>query len=120
LAEAFLGSAYQYGLGVEKNEYEAVKWYRKGAEQGNSVAQDFLSFAYDMGSGVPRDKILADMWITLAVNAQEKGAKLHRWIIEFNMTPEQIAKARQLADEWRPTFQPASTNQAVPPASQEK
>jgi TPR repeat protein len=30
--------AYDNGLGVEKDTNEAVKWYRKSAEQGNADA----------------------------------------------------------------------------------
>ena len=38
---------YQNGKGVTKDEAEAVKWYRKAAEQGNSFAQYNLAKAYD-------------------------------------------------------------------------
>ncbi|KAF0116688.1 MAG: hypothetical protein FD149_1327 [Rhodospirillaceae bacterium] len=33
---------YDRGLGVEKDEAEAVKWYRKAAEQGHVVAANRL------------------------------------------------------------------------------
>jgi len=38
-----LGLCYDYGIGVDKDEIEAVKWYRKAAEQGYSNAQYNLS-----------------------------------------------------------------------------
>ena len=38
-----LASLYESGQGVTKDEAEAVKWYRKAAEQGNASAQ------YDLG-----------------------------------------------------------------------
>jgi TPR repeat protein len=33
-----LGYCYKNGRGVSKDELEAVKWYRKAAEQGNDCA----------------------------------------------------------------------------------
>jgi len=34
-----LGVAYDNGNGVPKYDVDAAKWYRKGAEQGNTDAQ---------------------------------------------------------------------------------
>jgi uncharacterized protein len=38
---------YQYGEGVPKDDAEAVKWYRKAADQGNSDAQAKLEALQD-------------------------------------------------------------------------
>lgn len=43
-AQYRLGRMYDNGSGVEKDEKQAVIWYRKAAEQGNSDAQ------YNLGS----------------------------------------------------------------------
>jgi len=54
---------YHGGLGVSLNEAEAVKWYKKSANNGFSAAQEFLSAAYEEGwFGLPRDKNLARFW----------------------------------------------------------
>jgi len=37
---------YAKGEGVPKDDAEAVKWYRKAAEQGHSGGQHILRFAY--------------------------------------------------------------------------
>ena len=37
VAQSLLGFMYQYGEGVQKDFKEAVKWYRKAAEQGLSL-----------------------------------------------------------------------------------
>ena len=42
-AQCRLALAYKIGLVCVKNEVEAVKWYRKAAEQGNADAQAALS-----------------------------------------------------------------------------
>jgi len=38
-AQHNLGIMYRFGEGVPQNYAEAVKWFRKGAEQGNAGAQ---------------------------------------------------------------------------------
>lgn len=41
-AQDALGSCYEYGQGVEKNEEKAVEWYQKAAEQVNAGMQQLL------------------------------------------------------------------------------
>ena len=54
-AQFRLGVRYAEGNGVQKDYYEAAKWYRKAAEQGNSDAQVNLGYCYEMGYGVEKD-----------------------------------------------------------------
>jgi TPR repeat protein len=42
-AQFYLGFMYSKGQGVEKNLTEAMKWYRKAAEQGNENALNNLN-----------------------------------------------------------------------------
>jgi len=42
IAQYNLGVMYDEGKGVEKDEKEAVKWYRKAAEQGDDDAKAAL------------------------------------------------------------------------------
>jgi TPR repeat protein len=53
---------YDNGLGVPEDDAEAVKWYRKAAEQGNASAQYYLGFMYANGEGVPQDDAEAEKW----------------------------------------------------------
>ena len=41
-AQYSLGMMYAYGEGVPEDSVEAVKWYRKSAEQGNEKAKEWL------------------------------------------------------------------------------
>jgi TPR repeat protein len=43
VAQYNLGVMYAEGRGVEKNEHEAVEWFRKAAEQGGPAAQNKLA-----------------------------------------------------------------------------
>ncbi len=44
---------YDEGLGVTQDYAEAMKWYRKAAEQGHAGAQHNLGFMYTEGQGIP-------------------------------------------------------------------
>jgi TPR repeat protein len=46
---------YVYGTGVPRDYEEAVKWYRRAAEQGDADAQSNLEYMYNNGYGVPQD-----------------------------------------------------------------
>lgn len=61
-AQFRLGYAYLYGRGVTEDKTEAVKWYRKSAEQGDPDAQNSLGYAYSYGEGVAQDKAEAVVW----------------------------------------------------------
>jgi uncharacterized protein len=54
------------GDGVAKDLAEAVKWYRRAAEQNYVLAQYDLGVCYAKGNGVPRDYVKAYMWWLLA------------------------------------------------------
>ena len=45
---------YEQGIGVGKDEQEAVAWYGESAEQGNSAAQFNLGVLYENGRGTPK------------------------------------------------------------------
>lgn len=42
IAQFNLGELYFYGWGVDQNNAEAIKWYRKAAEQGYELAIEAL------------------------------------------------------------------------------
>jgi len=57
-----LGVMYANGLGVARNEAEAVKWYRKAAERGDADAQNNLGAMYAEGRGVAQSYAEAVKW----------------------------------------------------------
>lgn len=58
-----LGLMYFAGRGVPKNDVEAVKWYRKAAEQGYAAAQLELGGIYSHGGlDVPENAVEAVKW----------------------------------------------------------
>ena len=57
---------YKNGQGVPQNYPEAVKWYRKVAEQGYAEAQYNLGECYENGNGVPQNYTEAVKWLKKA------------------------------------------------------
>lgn len=57
-----LALMYEKGIGVGKDEKEALAWYRKSAEQGNSNAQFNLGVLYENGRGATVDFEQARKW----------------------------------------------------------
>ena len=102
-AERELGWCYAGGLFVPRNKAEAIKWYRKAAEQGNTSALFGLGNAYsDRKAGIPWDYVQAYMWTALGAEiVQGPAAKQDLDDLARRMTPDQIAEAQRLAQQWR-------------------
>ena len=84
---------------MEKDLKEAVKWYRKAADQGLAVAQDSLGIRYHHGEGVPEDEVTAYAWYNIAAVNGHANSKKNKADIAKSMTPGQIAKGEALAKE---------------------
>lgn len=67
-AQTQLGVAYARGTGVEMDQKEAVKWYRKAADQGYVNAQWNLAFRYVRGEGVEANNEQAVDYFRLAAD----------------------------------------------------
>ena len=100
---------YADGEGVPEDDVEAVKWYRKAAEQGYATAQYNLALMYANGSGVPEDYVESYMWLNLAAAQGTEEAKQSKGILSEKMTKEQIAEAQKLSREWF-AKQPSANN----------
>jgi len=57
-----IGKMHCYGLGTEKNETEAFKWFERAAIAGNKYAQFSLGNMYFYGSGVEQNYDKAFSW----------------------------------------------------------
>ena len=73
-AQFELAGLYAEGDGVKQNLTEAVKWYRKAAEQGHDGAQFKLGLSYQNGKGVPQSDTDAYIWLNISA---ENGAPLN-------------------------------------------
>jgi TPR repeat protein len=99
IAQFDLGQMYDYGRGVGKNDKEAIKWYRKAAEQKHHEAQYFLGEMYANGEGVEKDIVTGYAWVSIAANNGQPSAKIIKDTLAQKMTPAQITKAKVLSKE---------------------
>jgi uncharacterized protein len=85
---------------------QAARGYREAADLGNADAQALLGLMYELGQGVPQDYVKAHMWLDLAAShgaaVLQNSRALVRDRVATRMTPQQIAKAQRLAQEWKP------------------
>jgi TPR repeat protein len=94
-----LGHTFCVGrLGVAKDEVEAVKWYRKAAEQNLALAQCALGFCYDKGQGVAKDEVEAAKWYRKAAEQNLALAQCKVGLYYFD--GEGVAKDYVQAMKW--------------------
>ena len=77
-AFTYLGRLYEEGIGVQKNEKEAVRLYRIAADMGFDIAQCSLGNCYDFGIGVAVDyeEALSGIWL------QQNKARMSMQIVQ--------------------------------------
>ena len=93
-AQFCLGKMYEHsqGAGVGLDHIEAVRWYRKAADQGYTAAQSNLGAMYAEGLGVPRDLRQAAAWWRMAAAQGNAEASTNlqtvlRWALGTPGTP---------------------------------
>lgn len=75
------------------------------AKQRDIMAQDIVGMMYHRGNGVQKDDVQAYMWLDLAAHAGDPdAAKFRDEMVAPDMTPSDIAKARELSKS-SPLFQ---------------
>ena len=97
-AQNALGNLYYLGLGVERNQTLASRWYLKSAFQSNSDAQINLARQYRLGYGLPHDELRAYAWLALARSNQNENAERHMKLLAGGqrLHPHLIQRAREL------------------------
>ena len=111
LAQYFLGCFYAKGIGVNKDQAEAGKWFLMAANQGDAKAQAMIGYC-------STDDVIAYMWCSLAVSSGDTDSTSRRDVLAKRMTNEQIAKAQQMIDGWKPIkagLQPSPQSPKVEP-----
>lgn len=75
-AQTKLGDFYFDGKGGLKQNYaEALRWYGKAAEQGDSTAAILIARMYDGGIGTEKDPVKATHWSRMAMKNATKTFK---------------------------------------------
>jgi TPR repeat protein len=103
-----VAKAYDKGLGVDQDKTEAIKWYKKAADAGETEAEWRLGVKYNVGDGVDIDMQKALQWYVKAANTpKEFGiivlpgvAEAQRNIGYLYRDGEGVAKDAQEAFGW--------------------
>ena len=80
-AQCYLGVCYQNGQGVKQDYNEAVKWFKKSAEQNDPVAQCYLGVCYQAGLGVPQEYGQAAKWFREAAEQGDPAAQFNLGVL---------------------------------------
>lgn len=99
-----LGVMYSNGWGVPQSDDDAFHWYSIAAERGFTAAQVSLAKMYAVGFGAPQDYVQAYKWYNIATMLDDQDAEFERDELATQMSPEQLAKAEQLAKNWVSKF----------------
>lgn len=76
---------------------EAVKWYRRAAEQELALAQYNLGVMYAKGEGVPRNDQEAYVWFSLVAVSDSSSEKQLRDAIGQKLSSAERAAAQEKA-----------------------
>ncbi len=80
-AQSLLGLIYLNGRGVQRNDPEAMKWYRRAADQGDADAQVRIGDMYFEGRAVAQDYPEAARWYRLAADSGNATAQYNLGIL---------------------------------------
>ncbi len=83
-AQAWIGSLYANGDGVEVDDYKAFEWYVKSASGGNVQAQSNVGAMYAMGNGVDKDSDQAIIWFEKASDEGDPNAQFNLAVLLSN------------------------------------
>ena len=96
--QVLMGDYYSKGIGVEKDDEQAVRGYRKASERDVDLAQFHLGNYYAEGVGVPKDFVEAYAYLNLA-GRKFGDARRNRDKLESKMSAEQITAGQKRTKE---------------------
>jgi len=118
-AQRRLGDAYARGEGVPTNLAEAVKWYRRAADQGDYQAEVRLADIL-RADAKGKKKVEAAQWLTIAAALapapDQERIKADREAMISQMTPKESADADAKAAAWLERFRSRQPVQVATPA----
>ncbi len=96
-AQAWIGSLYANGDGVDVDDSAAFSWYLKSAEGGNIQAQNNIGAMYAMGNGIAKNPEEAVRWFERAAEAGDAHGQFNLAVLlsEGNGVAKDLAKAAE-------------------------
>jgi len=93
---------------------EAVKWWKKAAEQGQPSAQYNLAQALQDGKEVSQDLIEAYKWYSLAAEGGDRDAAALRNELAVKLSPAEVGEALKRARDFKTAFLARNKESAEP------
>jgi localization factor PodJL len=105
-----LGVLYAKGADGAVDNEAAVRWFEKAAELGVKDSQFNLGILAAKGVGMPQSLEESYKWFALVAKTGDKEAAAKRDEVANSLRPEQLQKARAMAELWkaRPVDQAAN------------
>lgn len=94
VAQTYLGSIYQMGLGVKKDYQKAYELYEQAAKAGYAKAQYNVGLMHYEGLGQEKNLHRAYSWFHLAGEQQHEIAQERLRQMSNELTPNQIMQAK--------------------------
>ncbi|MBE0371048.1 MULTISPECIES: tetratricopeptide repeat protein [Pseudoalteromonas] len=98
-AQFNLGVMYANGDGVVQSYYTAMDWYERAASNNYTLAQFNLALLYYQGLGTDKNIERSYIWNLIAEYNGSRDASKSRDLDEQQMSPSQIEKATEIADD---------------------
>jgi TPR repeat protein len=73
-SQYYIGKAYYYGMGVDKDSKKAFEYAKKSADKNNSSGLNLLGVIYQYGEGIEKDESQALVYYKQAANLGNKKA----------------------------------------------
>jgi len=114
-AQFYLGALYSSGVGRQRSDEEAFRWFSSAANQGHSHAMLVLSGMYAVGRGAPKNNAKAYMWAYIVsvgsrVDEFRNGSRQLMGVLDSRMTREEVDQAKAEAGRWRAVTTTARTD----------
>ncbi len=101
-AQYNLANMYSKGAGSPQNQMQASRWYLRAANQGEVNSQYNMGNRYFKGNGIGYDPVEGYKWYLIAESYGDGDAKRFRESITENIHPDMLARAKKLANNWKP------------------
>src|SRR5262249_17625108 len=94
-AQFYLGALYSSGVGVQRSDEEAFRWFSQATDHGHIHAMLILSGLCAIGRGAPQDNLSAYKWAYIVAYASKvdefkNGARQLMGVLETSVTPSQV------------------------------
>lgn len=105
-AQFYLGALYSAGVGRQRSDQQAFRWFSRATDQGHAHAMLIVAGLYASGRGVTKDNVKAYGWAYIVASASKvdedrNGARQLMSLLMKRMTSDEIGRAVVAARAWR-------------------